>query len=1024
MGGASKLVSVGDPVNRNEGAEGAFPLPRPLGAYELLEEIGRGGNGVVYKARQGVLNRYCAVKMLLAGRIAGPEERDRLRIEATAAASLDHPNIVGIYEAGLEEGMVYFSMEYVPGQTLTQLVRTTMLPAERVARYVRDIARAIEYAHSKGVLHRDLKPTNVIIDGNDQVQITDFGLTKGVHEADSESEGAGSPNFMAPEQASAAFGQTGVRTDVFGIGAILYFLLTDRPPFRGETLADTLRAVTQTEPRRPREFRPGVPVDLETICLKCLEKRPAKRYATAGEVAEELERFLNDEPIHARPVGAFERRWRWCRRHPALAGFAAATTVLLLTLAVGGPAMALRLRHQRDFTRRNLYAADMAVALQSLQAGGERQARELLEGYRPENQDGLDLRGWEWFHLAHRTRDRSAATVATNGSTPTVFHLLPGGRELLLADFGGGFSRWELAGRRTLWTRRVRTNATSMFALSPDGARAAVVDRLEGSTNTLLRILDSADGRLVAEHPVAGLAIPFALTASGDVWMQAGRELRRHSAADGSVRQRVVLATNATELAAALSPDGRWLAAALDPNQLQVVPADGTGGGRIVRDIHPVGAIGVGAVGLLFSPDSARVATCGKDGSVAVWSVSDGRLVVRLAAHPDLVVAADFTPDGRHLVTGGRDTFVRVWEIPSGRLVSEQPGRHSLIRHVQVLPDGRQFLASADDNSVRLWNLFPEPERDVHTNVPAGSVAVGIVPDGKHYGFARLDGTGGFVEVASGRSFLTNSEGAVQLGGTAAASPDGRTLVARILADGRIQAGSLEKGPDRQWTLQGWSLAPLQQGSQVQVFMDASRDLKRIAVADAVNGIAVMDAADGRILSRFQSPGLIALALAPSEPRIAHLGRVGPPRIRDLRTGKDLEMRTGPGFRQNAVFSPDGRMLLTVGLDGVVHVYDAGTGELVRRLTSRSNGLIVVSASGDGSRVAAGGVDGMINLWDLQTGREIGQLLGHQRPVASVEFLSDGRLFSGSADSVRYWPAPGWMSAGGAAVGSGSGPVR
>ncbi len=986
-------------------SSGSLELPRPLGAYLLLEEIGRGGNGVVFKARQPVLNRLCAVKMLLGGEFAGPDAESRLRTEAAAAASLDHPHIVGVYEAGVEDGLLYFSMEYVPGQTLTQLVRATMLPAEKIARYVRDIARAIDYAHSRGVLHRDLKPTNVIIDLNDQPQITDFGLTKGVHDADNTTEGAGSPNFMAPEQASAGFGQTGVRTDVFGIGAILYFLLTDRPPFRGETLSDTLNAVIHTEARRPREFRTGVPRDLETISLKCLEKRPSKRYASAAEVADELDRFLRDEPIQAHPVGPFERGWRWCRRHPALAGFATATTVLLLTLAIGGPLLALRIREQRDFTRRNLYSADMAMAFQALQSGGERQVREILEQYQPARLDGLDLRGWEWFHLAHRTRDRSVAVIGTNDVTPTVLRLLPGGNRALVADFAGRLTLWDLPARRAVWSRVVRTNASSIFAMTPDARTAVVVDRPPGATNTVLRFIETSTGRAVSETLTEGLVTPFALTPGREVWVSSQTEARRLSPTDGRLLASVRFPSNSVDLAVAMSADGRWLGAALEGNLLYLVPMDSPRSARTIRDIHRTSSIGSGATALSFSPDGSMVATCGRDGTVALWTVPDGRLLARLHAHPDLVLTVDFSEDGRHVVTGGRDAAIRVWSVPDGRLESEQSGRHSLLRYAAVLPGGREFVTTADDNSIRQWAMFPPPESPAFTNLPAGIIGVGVLPNALHYGWARPDGTSGYAEILSGRQLDDGSGGQPALVATAAASPAGRTLMVRLGLDGRIQLASIEKGP-----LPGWSMTNWVMPSSVtdgQNYMDVSRDLKRLAVADAVNGIGVWSVPDGRLLTRFQAPGFNAIALAPFEPRIAYLGRVGRPRIRNLATRREVEMQADMGMRQNCVFSPDGRLFLTAGLDGFVHVFDADTGVALHRLTSRTTGLIIVNATPDGSRIAAGSLDGFVTLWDMHTGREIGMFQAHAKPVSSLEFLADGRLVTAGADAIRFWPAPG-----------------
>jgi len=307
-----------------------------FGDYELLEEIARGGMGVVYRARQVSLDRIVAVKMLLAGPLATKDFVQRFRTESAAAASLQHPNIVAIHEVGFAQGQHFFAMDFVEGLTLAQLVAKGPLPARQSATYLKTIAEAIHFAHERNVLHRDLKPSNVIIDSaTDQPRVTDFGLAKRL-EAETEltlsGQLLGSPNYMSPEQAAAKRGTVGKRSDVYSLGAILYHLLTGRPPFQGETLTDVLHQLADNDPLAPSLLTPRVPHDLETICLKCLEKDSAKRYQSAQELVDELDRFLCDEPIHAHPVTRVGRTWRWCRRKPALAGLIVA---LHLVLALG-----------------------------------------------------------------------------------------------------------------------------------------------------------------------------------------------------------------------------------------------------------------------------------------------------------------------------------------------------------------------------------------------------------------------------------------------------------------------------------------------------------------------------------------------------------------------------------------------------------------------------------------------------------------------------------------------------------------
>ncbi len=306
---------------------------RYFGDYELLQEIARGGMGVVFKARQTSLNRTVAVKMILAGQLASPAEVERFYAEAQAAATPDHPHIVPIFEVGEQDGQHYFSMGYLDGESLANRLSTGPLPPRDAARIIHEVALAVHYAHGKGVIHRDLKPANILFDTDGRPRVTDFGLAKRQTDASgitATGQLLGTPSFMPPEQISTASGEVGPAADVYSLGATLYTLLTGRPPFQSASAVDTLKQVLEKQPVALREFDVNLPRDLETITLKCLEKQPSRRYASAQALADELNRFLTGRPILARPVGRTEHLYRWCRRNPVVASLTAACAISLI----------------------------------------------------------------------------------------------------------------------------------------------------------------------------------------------------------------------------------------------------------------------------------------------------------------------------------------------------------------------------------------------------------------------------------------------------------------------------------------------------------------------------------------------------------------------------------------------------------------------------------------------------------------------------------------------------------------------
>jgi serine/threonine protein kinase/tetratricopeptide (TPR) repeat protein len=342
------VAGVDDPGHSNQIAGDVLPAPHSketahvaellgeLGDYELLKEIGRGGQGVVFRARQKSLNRTVALKVIGLGQWASKAHLKRFRREAEAAASLEHPGIVPIHEVGERDGSCYFSMKFIEGGQLDEIVRREAMPIRQAAELIAKVARTVHYAHEHGILHRDIKPGNILLDQKGEPHLTDFGLARLLETESTVTrtlEVLGTPSYMAPEQALGENAAVSSATDVYGLGAVLYQLLTGQPPFAGGTTYETIKLLLDTEPRQPRQLNPKIDRDLSTICLKCLEKDPKRRYASALALAEDLEHWLKHEPIQARRTGMFARGKKWVRRHPT--GAVLAASLLALAAAVG-----------------------------------------------------------------------------------------------------------------------------------------------------------------------------------------------------------------------------------------------------------------------------------------------------------------------------------------------------------------------------------------------------------------------------------------------------------------------------------------------------------------------------------------------------------------------------------------------------------------------------------------------------------------------------------------------------------------
>jgi serine/threonine protein kinase/WD40 repeat protein len=751
------------PTAAKEGDPGADPTPFPSGeivaGHEILGELGRGGMGVVYQARHLRLGRVVALKVLSAAAHASPAQRARFQAESQAVARLQHPNIVQVFEVGEHGGLPFFSMEYFAGGNLAQRLAGTPLDAGAAAAITETLARAVHYAHERGIVHRDLKPANVLlaVDGcqssvageetpahtsqttdNRQLpgilKITDFGLAKRLDASEPVTgSGAvlGTPSYMAPEQAGSKGSEVGPVTDVYALGAVLYELVTGRPPFKGPTPMETLAQVVADEPIRPRQVQPRLPRDLETICLRCLEKEPEKRYPSAVSLAADLRRFQERRPIKARPVGRLERSSRWCRRNPVLAGSVAA--VLLATTAGTAVASyyAVRAndsagqawnesvrankeaddaRNQAEETRKalrlaekRLYISDMHLVQRAWEDGDMDRLKELLEGQRPERTGGLDLRGFEWHYWWHKAHGPLFTLPGQPRQTWDI-SFSPDGKLVAKAS-GNTVQVFNLATMQESPALKVHESLVRRVQFSPDGKRLVAA-----SSEKTARVWDAITGKelvVIRGHAYSILDAMFdpsggfVATVCKDavyVW-------------DSFTGKRVAIWGEAGEITAAgFSPDGLRMAVAYSVEERRRPPRFHVK----IKEDWQTGAPSAKLEGcdcrvseLTFGPDSSRLATAGVDKKVRVWDVSNGQCLATLE-HPEQVSRLAYHPDGVILASAAEDKNVRLWDTVTNQQLAVIRAHNDGVTGVAFSPDGRRLATASRDGTAKIWDLLTQ----------------------------------------------------------------------------------------------------------------------------------------------------------------------------------------------------------------------------------------------------------------------------------------------------------------------------
>jgi WD40 repeat protein/predicted Ser/Thr protein kinase len=1040
------------------GSAGAPDKIRYFGDYELLEEIARGGMGVVFKARQVTLNRIVAVKMILGGHLAGPEDVQRFHIEAEAAAQLDHPGIVPIYEVGEQNGQHYFSMGFVEGESLAKRVAEGPLEPKIAAEIVRTVSEAVQYAHERGVIHRDLKPGNVLLDKHGKPKVTDFGLAK-LTESGSDLTGTGqilgTPSYMPPEQAAAQVSAVDRLSDVYSLGAILYCLLTGRPPFQAANPLETLLQVQKQEPVAASQLNPHVPLDLDTIVLKCLEKPPMRRYGSAQALAEELQRYLEGRPILARPVGRAERFWRWCRREPVVATLGATVVVALIAGTLVSSYFAVKERTRADSEAKLAQANGALAKEKSTLADEKTQLAEDERAARLATERQLRITKAEKLAaLSYAKRSESPEVgllLAVESGQATRLSdegLLPGSHQALLDALSQKTVGRQLVGHQygitnvaispdghwivtagNDWSARIWDLTAKNPAANPRvlnghqgviGSVAISSDSrwlVTGSMDNTARVWDlsaenpSANPRILSGHTGGVLRVAIS---SDSHWIVTGSidktaRIWDLTAEDPCANPSVLNGHRGVVFGIAISPDNRWIVTGNQDNTARVwdLSADDPAAsprvlsGHVDIDGHIMNTINT----LVVSPDSRWIVTGG--GIPWVWDLSADDLDANprvLIGHPRQSTSVAISADSRWVVTGSEDKTARIWD-----LTAEDPsasprvliGHQHAIYSVAISPDNRWVVTGSVDTTARVWDLTAEDPALTsqvlsahHLNVSS----VAISPDSRWLVTGSMDNTARVWDLtamntaANPKVLSGNFEGNIQV----AISSNSRWIVTRS-NDNTARVWDL--------TAEDPSANPRVLNGYLQAFASDNRWLVTASLEKTARvwDLAAEDpSANPRVLIGQQ--GYFGSVISPDGRWLVTLNGSGSPNdntLWDLAAANPADnprVLSGPqSINRRVAISSDSHWIVTWNDDKTARVWDLSADDPAanpRVLSGHQDLVYQVAISPDSRWLVTGSMDNTARVWDLSAKDPSANsriLTGHNWLISAVAISHDSR---------------------------------
>lgn len=712
-----------------QGSADANILLQQVGEYQLLNEIARGGMGVVYRARHRTLGRFAAIKLILGAQFASEEQVKRFYSEAEAAAGLDHPGIVPIFEVGKCESQHYLAMAYIDGQSLWQRVKEAPLNSREAAGLIQEVAEAVHYAHTRGIVHRDLKPQNILITSDGHPRVTDFGLAKRI-DADSHmtltGQVMGTPSYMPPEQALGLTEKVGEQSDIYSLGATLYCLLTGRPPFQAASPSETLRQVCESEPVSPRLVNPSIPRDLETICLKCLRKEQINRYVSAQDLAKELERFQVGEPIMARPIGQLERLWRWCRRKPIAAATSLSLAILSMIIAIGIPLWIIReeslrttmaseqtaIKSLQEETRLRVELDNLTGMLQVSQAYNAWRQGQVASGISLLDRCSSEHRSWDW-HYVNRLCNPPEVRFTAENETLWDVSTSCDGRFVAACSGSGHVGVWDLLIDKL--HRVIQKSATPVWSIAfspvePEilaiGGEGGTIEFYDILTGTNIRTITVAKPR---SH-VNGLCFSDDGGRMAYCWGDFGKNAVT-SPSDAGNGAGICTWQAEVPTIKSVSHDSCIWSVSLSKDETSIAFADFSGrimvagvdmSGASIESPRQVCRHASAATSVSLLPDGNSLASAGEDGVVNLVSIKDGN-IIRSWQKTGQVKAITVAVDADWIAATGTDSRVTLWRLSDGTLLNEYVGHLSTVSALTLGQDKRSLVTSGHDGRVSVW---------------------------------------------------------------------------------------------------------------------------------------------------------------------------------------------------------------------------------------------------------------------------------------------------------------------------------